>query len=244
MPTHLQKHIRVSGTLRVLNGLRIGAGGETMEIGALDNPIIRHPFSKLPYLPGSSLKGKLRSLLETKGFTTEKHTTKPTRRPGPCGCGNCVVCWLFGCGEVRNTREPTRLVFRDAFLTPQHREKLQSLLEQGILYSETKSEVVMDRVTGKVASVGPRTMDRIMAGTDLDFAISVRVFDGDDVNEIRDVLVEALKMLHQDTLGGSGSRGYGWVGFPKVLFGDQDITSLVHTLDELDRINSISLDEA
>ncbi len=243
MPSHLSHYIVLDARMKVLNGLRVGSGAETMEIGALDNPIVRHPFSRQPYIPGSSLKGKLRSLLETKGYTTTKHPVTPQRRQGPCGCGECVVCWLFGCGDVRNTAEPTRLIVRDAFLTAQHRDKLSSLLDQGVLYSETKSEVVMDRVTGKVASVGPRTMDRIMAGTELDLCISVRVFEGDDIDEIKGVLVDALKMLHQDTLGGSGTRGYGWVGFPKVLFGGEDITSQIHTEDELQRMDEIDLDK-
>ncbi|GMV36331.1 MAG: CRISPR type III-associated RAMP protein Csm3 [Fimbriimonadales bacterium] len=243
MPSHLSHYVALNARMKVLNGLRVGSGAETMEIGALDNPIIRHPFSRQPYIPGSSLKGKLRSLLEIKGITTTNHPAKPQRRQGPCGCGKCVVCWLFGSGDVRNTAEPTRLIFRDAFLTAQHRDKLSSLLEQGVLYSETKSEVVMDRVTGKVASVGPRTMDRIMAGTELDLCISIRVFEGDDVEEIKEVLIAALKMLHRDTLGGSGTRGYGWVGFPKVVFGSEDITSEIHTPEELERMSQISLDK-
>jgi len=56
----------ISGTLIVKTGLRIGAGDTEMRIGGLDNPIIKHPHTLEPYIPGSSLKGKVRSLLEMK----------------------------------------------------------------------------------------------------------------------------------------------------------------------------------
>jgi CRISPR-associated protein Csm3 len=56
--------ISIKSTLLVETGLHIGGGGETLDIGGVDKPVIRDPLSNQPYLPGSSLKGKMRSILE------------------------------------------------------------------------------------------------------------------------------------------------------------------------------------
>lgn len=56
--------INITSDLIVETGLHIGGGGENLDIGGLDKPVIRNPLNNQPYLPGSSLKGKLRSILE------------------------------------------------------------------------------------------------------------------------------------------------------------------------------------
>ena len=89
----LKDIVELRGTLKVLgSGLRIGGSKDNPEIGETDSPIIRHPITRLPYVPGSSVKGKIRSLLESK-------YCQETQRSGkPCGCGCCLGCQLFGCG--------------------------------------------------------------------------------------------------------------------------------------------------
>lgn len=54
----------ISGILECVTGTRIGGTQEKFEIGGIDNPVIKDPLTDLPYIPGSSLKGKLRHLLE------------------------------------------------------------------------------------------------------------------------------------------------------------------------------------
>src|SRR3989338_11494456 len=54
----------ITGIMQCVSGLRIGGSKDTIEIGGMDNPIIRNPLDKFPYIPGSSIKGKMRSLLE------------------------------------------------------------------------------------------------------------------------------------------------------------------------------------
>ena len=54
----------ITATLQLVTGLRIGAGDSEMHIGGVDNTVIKHPHTQSPYIPGSSLKGKMRSLLE------------------------------------------------------------------------------------------------------------------------------------------------------------------------------------
>jgi len=94
------------GVLKVLgSGLRIGGSKEMVGIGETDNPIIRHPITRVPYVPGSSVKGKIRSLLELK-------YSSDTQRTGlPCKCGDCLVCQLFGCGEAKVSRAPRAWFF-------------------------------------------------------------------------------------------------------------------------------------
>lgn len=215
-------HIPVKGVYKAVTGLRIGAGGGGLEIGGLDNPIIRHPVTKEPYVPGSSLKGKMRSLLEVHGFTIGGRPQPNPSLPA-CGCGRCAVCWLFGCGDARKAAEPTRFLFRDSYILDEDMERLKELLEDGIFYSEVKAEVVMSRETGKVGGGGPRPVDRIAAGTRLHFEMSVRVFEGDNEEDMKEALISAVRLLEQEGLGGSVSRGYGKVQFLELKWGDDDL---------------------
>jgi len=214
----LKKYIVVKGIIKCETGLRIGASREEAGPGELDNPIIRHPISRLPYIPGSSLKGKLRSLLEL------KYSKRAQETGNPCDCGdyeNCDVCRLFGCGDQKKTAQPTRLIFRDASLTEESEENLkQASEESGIHYSEVKSEIKMDRKSGTVQRSGPRQVERVPAGTEFDFEISMRVYEGDDEEHHKKKIQEALEMLEQDYLGGSGSRGYGKVTIRDLKFED------------------------
>ncbi|MEA5593484.1 type III-A CRISPR-associated RAMP protein Csm3 [Rivularia sp. UHCC 0363] len=70
--------IRLTSHINVETGLHIGGGGETLDIGGIDKPVIRDPLTKYPYLPGSSIKGKLRSILE-------RLHSKPLNRTGGSG---------------------------------------------------------------------------------------------------------------------------------------------------------------
>lgn len=216
----LTKHIEVSATMMVQSGLRIGAGGSSLEIGGLDNPILRHPITRQPYVPGSSLKGKLRSLLEVNKFRIGNFL-EPRATSGPCGCGGCVVCRLFGCGDVRNASEPTRLIFRDCLMLESSIKELEPLLSEGVFYSEVKAEVTMDRTSGKVGQAGPRSMDRIAAGTRLGVSVTIRVLEGDKEDEMKEALAHALRLLEAEGLGGSVSRGYGQVKFEDMKWDDK-----------------------
>jgi len=201
------------GTLKVLgSGLRIGGPKETVGIGETDNPIIRHPITHSPYVPGSSVKGKIRSLLEL------KHSPDTQRSGLPCKCGDCLVCQLFGCGEARNIQTPSRLVFRDAQPTEETREKW----EQAGVDSEVKTEVLIDRNKGlSYGRIGPRTMERIPADSDFSFSFSLRTFEGDEVGQYYSFLAEGFELLSKHYLGGSGSRGYG-----EVLIVNEDGTPM------------------
>ena len=211
----LQKKIIITGKIKTLTGLHIGAAKESTEIGGMDNPIIKDPVTGLPYIPGSSLKGKMRSLLEkslanSKGG--EKFFNRPMGRPGyeikihVCNSKeeaiNCEVCRLFG--SSGSTNHPARAYFRDANLTDDWKEKIRS---EGLI--EEKYEAAIDRIT---SAANPRPVERVPAGVEFEFEIVYNVEDERWKEDLRN-LFKAMKLLEDDYLGGSGSRGYGKVKF-------------------------------
>jgi len=202
----LMKHVSIDGTLVCKTGTRIGGTKEDIEIGGLDNPILRDPLTQLPYIPGSSLKGKLRSLLEW----SEK---KAAANGAPHGCtdAKCLICRVFGSHFVSNPHAgPTRIIVRDSFLTEESKKKLTEKLGEK-LFTEIKQEVSNDRNTGKASGAGPRQMERIPAGSEFELHISLRVFDNDISSELVKFVQKGIELIGKDTFGGSGSRGYGWV---------------------------------
>lgn len=215
----LTKTIRISGTLHVLTGLRLGGYSGSIQIGGVDNPIIRDPLTEEPYIPGSSIKGKLRSLFEIKyGLYQDKPSDK--KRDGlphsfidpDCKDNKCPVCYLFGSSAADSTDiGPARLVVRDARLTEDSRKKLLDLKRRtGWNMSELKSENYINR---KTIQANPRMMERIPADTEFEVEFILRVFSDDDEQKLRNYLIEALELLEADYLGGSGTRGYGRVEF-------------------------------
>jgi len=221
----------ITGRLICKSGLHIGGSTEGFEIGGVDNPVIKDPLSDQPYVPGSSLKGKLRHLLEWSlgpNANTGKphHFTEETRRDRtefkPCSCGKCAACQIFGVAtdkpETRSEAGPTRLTVRDAFLTrdedPRNpksfysQQELTQLLGED-LYTEIKTENTLDRVTSEA---NPRPMERVPAGAAFDVEMIFDVYDANDKNLLRS-LFTAMHLLENSSLGGSGSRGHGQVSF-------------------------------
>ena len=207
MPSSLKllKHLQVQGSIRNRSNLRVGGSDPGIGIGEVDNPVIRDPVSGVPYIPGSSLKGKLRSLLEY------RHG-KVGERGLPCGCAldDCPVCTLFGPHMRPNhALGPTRLLVRDAFMTEESRTRLEPLTELGMQYAALKTENSIDRRTGR--ALNPRSQEVIPPGCDFEFRISIRIFEGDNEAQFQVWLREALDLMSSEALGGGGSRGYGWV---------------------------------
>lgn len=202
---------KITGKIVVKTGLHIGAGNDKVEIGGMDNPIIRNPLTREPYIPGSSIKGKMRSLMEWK-LDKLKNTGGKV-----CSCGKpeCEICRVFGSANTRSEgakdRGPTRLIVRDATLTGEWKKKFQD----GKALVEEKSENSLNRIT---AEANPRPIERVVPGVEFDFEIAYRVIDTDDNGAtdekyFREVVLEGLKLLQNDYLGGGGSRGNGQIEF-------------------------------
>lgn len=201
----LLKTTLIKGTLDVVTGLHIGGSVEAMEIGGIDNPIIKHPVTQEPYIPGSSLKGKMRSQMEKKegrvGGSGE-----------PCGCGKCMVCRVFGPHKnMRHQLGPTRILVRDAMLSEESREGMKKAAQEGKAYIEVKTENIIDRNTGTAKH--PRQQERVPAGAKFDLEVGVQVMDLDGESDVVGYVKEALKSVEESYIGGSGSRGYGKVRF-------------------------------
>ena len=215
----------VTGNIRAVTGLHIGRGSESLEIGGVDSPIIRDPLTRRPYVPGSSLKGKLRSLREKASGSIQNtgigqgvrihvcRTAKDEKgRDLPATLqpyNQCDVCPVFGVpGEVY-ANAPTRLIVRDVFLGSASARALEEA-QTDMPYSETKTEVAIDRITSQAT---PRQIERVPAGAVFEgFEMVYSVYDAADVDRLTTV-VEAMQLLEDDYLGGLGSRGGG-----KILF--------------------------
>lgn len=202
-------HKVLTGTIKCESGLHIGGSQDQIEIGGVDLPIIKHPVNGEPYIPGSSLKGKMRSQLE-------KKLGKVSDRGEPCGCGDaaCLVCKVFG--AHKNTRHrlgSTRILVRDAYLSKATREEYERLArEKGLSYIEKKTENVINRNTGTAEH--PRSQERVPSGAEFDFEITLQLFDTDgDGTAIVDFVKDGLKLVQVSYLGGYGSRGSGKVSF-------------------------------
>mgnify|MGYP000364763109 CR=1 FL=1 len=204
---------QITGIIRLRSGLHIGAGKDTVEIGGLDQPIIKHPVTGAPYIPGSSLKGKMRALLETSIFMQREQTKAAVMGGKPCNCGkkDCPACKLFGAHNDPKHCDPdlgpTRILVRDANLTQESEEQFKS----GRLPMEVKYENIINRIQG--VAEHPRPLERVPAGTSFTLTIALKVFDNDVESELLKHVWQGLKLIEMDALGGGGSRGSGQVSF-------------------------------
>src|SRR5512140_1019619 len=218
----------LSGDLHCETGLHIGAGKGSLEIGGADNPVVKDAFG-LPYIPGSSLRGKLRSLLENSlGVTGPADLVYLSKRRGQevrihqSDRPDDEICLLFGRnpgrmervqGETLDTSQatPARLAVFDAPLdaesiTAQMRENLDDEI------TEVKSENAIDRIT---AQANPRTLERVPMGARFRVRMVLDILCEED-KALAAKLVEGLRLLEDDALGGGGSRGSGRIRFANL----------------------------
>jgi CRISPR-associated protein Csm3 len=218
----------LSADLHCETGLHIGAGKGSLEIGGADNPVVKDAFG-LPYIPGSSLRGKLRSLLENAmGLTSPSELVYLSKRRGQevrihqSDRPDDEICLLFGRNPGRMERvegeplesaaaSPARLTVYDAPLDPdsitaQMRENLDDEI------TEVKSENAIDRVTSQS---NPRTLERVPARARFRVRMVLDVLCEED-KVLAPRLLEGLRLLEDDALGGGGSRGSGRVRFSNV----------------------------
>src|SRR6185369_16698781 len=218
----------LAGEVHCETGLHIGAGKGSLEIGGADNPVVKDAFG-LPYIPGSSLRGRIRSLLENAlGLTTPAELVYLSKRKGQevrihqSDRPDDEICLLFGrnpgrmdrvAGEPLDTRAatPARLAIYDAPLvaesiTAQMRENLDDEI------TEVKSENAIDRITSQA---NPRTLERVPAGARFQVRMVLDVLCEED-KALAARLIEGLRLLEDDALGGGGSRGSGRVRFANL----------------------------
>ncbi len=202
----------IKADLRCITGLHIGGTDEGFEIGGMDNPVIKDPITGYPYIPGSSLKGKMRSLLEWVDAKVKFGTDKKGNPTGKlCECGTCDICIVFGCSAATSAKEPTRLTVRDSFPKDSSVENWEANLGEKI-YTEVKTENAIDRLTSEA---NPRSMERVPADSVFEVEMLFDLYKNDDVKKLKKVF-EGMMLLEDSALGGGGSRGSGKVVFDNI----------------------------
>jgi CRISPR-associated protein Csm3 len=210
----------ITGSIRAITGLRVGSSDKGIGIGDAAQ-VLRDPLTNRPYIPGSSLRGKLRSLAERARWSSLS-APGDVQRVGNAGvhrCSkeagqrqyeDCPICPVFGTTSDHPHATPTRLLVRDLFLSDESATLLQQSRTE-LPFTEVKTEVAIDRIT---AASNPRDIERVPAdasfsGLNLSFAI----YQDRDATGRFAVLPHAMALLEDDYLGGHGARGYGRVRF-------------------------------
>ncbi len=238
MDRHFYGKVVIWGRIKALTGLHIGSQRDISEIGGIDNPVIKDPITGLPYIPGSSLKGKLRSLFEV--FTNSKldewkekyealkdYSSGSCREEGRENCGKFFNKkmkngWIAVCPDYSSAINcPVCRLFGASGKESNFPSRLivrdafltkdwEDRWRAGEDVTEAKIEVGIDRVTSQA---NPRTNERVVAGAEFEFEM---IYNVEDLNQWEDDiknLLTAMALLEDSYLGGSGSRGYGKVRF-------------------------------
>lgn len=228
----LTKIQTITGKIELLTGLHIGSGNTEMHIGGTDNPVIKNPVTQLPYIPGSSIKGKMRSLLEWELGVVSITVGKPLgfrhlKEPGIDVPSAMDILKLFGGAPEGNSDStaaeeigPSRLSFWDCNLEAAW---IKEMNDKNLLCTEVKMENSIDRIKGTAEN--PRNTERVPAGAVFDFRLSIRVHDEEDLLA---TILKGMKLVELTGLGGSGSRGYGKIRFRDLAL---DGTSVQEKLD-------------
>lgn len=208
--------IRIIGKIELVTGLHIGGGGTTSMIGAIDSPVVRDPNTRLPIVPGSSIKGKLRNLL-ARDFGLNPGQ-KEHNEDAP------EVLRLFGSSQKNNIQR-SRLQISDAFYS---QESKTTFDQKELAYTETKFENTINRLT---AVANPRQIERVTRGAKFDLHIIYNVENEEEVAADFECIKRAVNLLENDYLGGGGTRGNGRILFEiteiKTVVGDFDSKNLV-----------------
>ncbi len=213
----LIEKVRISGKIIAETGLHIGGSKTALDIGGIDLNVIK-TAEGVPFIPGSSLKGKLRSLLAREhGSVATSKKEKGVKEGETTDEDIQVIIELFGSAGDKNGACPSRIIVRDVFLDKEFFN--DPLKNQGIFsdlemdYTESKWENTIVRKTG--TAINPRPVERVPAGAKFDFEIVYNVFDDNKKEMHLNEIIKALRILEDDYLGGQGSRGYGKISFPR-----------------------------
>lgn len=202
----------ITFTAHCESGLHIGGSQDEMTIGGADNPVIKNPATGAPYIPGSSLKGKMRAELEKELGRFERNGNPADNSNRPCGCGReqCAVCRVFGAHFNMDSRlGPSRILVRDGPVVDAY-------------HIEDKNETAIDRRTGAALRGSLRSTERVAPGARFAMRITLQVFEidqdfqygGHQGGEALQALVaRGLRLVEQTGLGGGSSRGSGAVSF-------------------------------
>lgn len=214
----LNKKIQITGKIKALTGLHIGGSNLGIAIGGADAVVIRNPFNNQPYIPGSTLKGKMRTLTErimgkfSKGITLY----------GPyIDDPESFICQIYGITpddakktfkgnykEELHAKPTSRLIVRDSNFTKDTVKKLENSKNTDMPFTEIKTEVVIDRIT---SAATPRQLERVPAGAEFEMSLILNIYEGDVETDFLKQIFMALALVQDDYIGGKGTRGSGEV---------------------------------
>lgn len=202
----LIKKIKIQTSITLVTGLHIGGSSDNVEIGGIDNPVIKLATrGNEPYIPGSSLKGKMRCLLEQAAGASKVGMDKKVNN-------------LFGITESKDLNtdnQPSKLIVRDAILSKESKEALLACDNLDMPYTENKWENVINRTKG--IAEHPRQSERVPAGAVFNAEFVLNIWDDDNEQELMALFEKGIRLLENDYLGGSGSRGYGQIKFGEFV---------------------------
>ena len=231
----LGKYI-IETDIKLKTGLHIGGTEEGFDIGGIDNPVIKDKVTGLPYIPGSSLKGKIRSLLEWAHNKVKLEKNPKTQEWEGKLCTNPIqpIGIVFGIpaeNHKNNVPGPTRLTVRDSLPDDQQIKIWQDAMGENI-YTEAKTENAIDRLT---SAANPRSMERVPSGSVFKAEFVYDVYKEQDVQHLR-LLFEGMRLLEDSYLGGGGTRGSGKVEFANIIITARDRSFYIGVNDSQNRI--------
>lgn len=208
--------IQITGTIEVVTGMHIGGNEAFAAIGAIDSPVIIDPLSRKPIIPGSSLKGKMRALLAKAYNPTVVNHNDDSEK----------ISRLFG-SSANNKLMTSRLIFSDMILA-----NYDELHSKGL---DSITEVKFENTISRTTSVAnPRQIERVIRGSKFKLNIIYDVLEDYQDQALDDIkiLVEGMKLLQYDYLGGGGTRGNGKIKFSNVT-ADTVIGELPQELEDM-----------
>lgn len=243
------KNYIINGEITCKTGLHIGGSLETIEIGGSDNPIIKDTVSNLPFIPGSSIKGKLRSLLEL----SDKKSSQSVIENGGKVSTEGIAAEFFGVAnnnetskddndnesskanndnESSNNKFHNKLIVRDAFPT-EDTIKMWDKHSDIIDGAELKYENSLDRITSEAT---PRNIERVPVDSKFKLEIVLSIYDETYTTksdyESLNPLFKSMKLLQDDYLGGSGTRGFGKIEFENITIKERGLEYYTGNNDE------------
>ena len=229
MAKTLVKKVIIKGEIIAETGIMVGGSNTALEIGGTDKQVVRNPINKMPYIPGSSLKGKMRSMLELNEGTVqlENNTYGPTHEP------THLAARLFGHINKNKDKkqQASRLIVRDGELT-----NSKQFENTELLYTEVKAENTIDRIT---SAANPRFFERVPKGAKFNLNMSLNIFNDEDETVLLNTVFRCLELVQDDYLGGGGSRGNGQISFKVTSAVSRDTDYYKGTKPETDILGQV-----
>lgn len=235
------KNYIINGEIICKTGLHIGGSVETIEIGGSDNPVLRDPISNLPFIPGSSIKGKLRLLLELSDKESSKSIIENRGRPSESG----IAAEFFGvANKEEGSNFSNKIIVRDSYPT-EETIKMWNESPEVIDGAELKYENTLNRITSEAK---PRNIERVPINSKFKFEIILSIANNEYENisnyESLKPLFKPMKLLEDDYLGGSGTRGFGKIEFDNITIKERNLEYYTENTDENVIVSDSSLDDA